>query len=122
MFRVPKNLLYIAPEIQKALKSKAPLVALESTIITHGMPYPQNIQTALAVEDIIREQVKDKNIWFYCDRKRPENEGILTKYALNDNYCLNVEPKFSLNKDIIAITLKPTYMFLYIQLARVAVF
>ena len=37
-------------EVQKALDNKTPLVALESTIITHGMPYPQNIQTAREVE------------------------------------------------------------------------
>ena len=42
-------------EVKRALKEKKPLVALESTIITHGMPYPQNRETAQAVEEIIRE-------------------------------------------------------------------
>ncbi|XP_041973575.1 pseudouridine-metabolizing bifunctional protein C1861.05 [Aricia agestis] len=42
-------------EVQQAKMDNKPLVALESTIITHGMPYPHNIQTALAVENIIRE-------------------------------------------------------------------
>ena len=46
--------LDIAPEVQEALKSGRPVVALESTIISHGMPYPQNVETALWVEDIIR--------------------------------------------------------------------
>lgn len=41
-------------EISPTLKLKSPIVALESTIITHGMPYPQNVQTALEVENIIR--------------------------------------------------------------------
>lgn len=41
-------------EVQKALDNKTPLVALESTIITHGMPYPQNIQTAREVEAQVR--------------------------------------------------------------------
>ena len=47
--------LDVAPEVQEALKAGKPVVALESTIISHGMPYPQNVETALAVEKIIRE-------------------------------------------------------------------
>lgn len=47
--------LDIAPEVQEALTSGKPVVALESTIISHGMPYPQNVETALNVEKIIRE-------------------------------------------------------------------
>ena len=46
--------LDIAPDVQRALAEGRPVVALESTIISHGMPYPQNVETALAVEDIIR--------------------------------------------------------------------
>ena len=47
--------LDISPEVQAALKEHTPVVALESTIISHGMPYPQNVETALNVEKIIRE-------------------------------------------------------------------
>lgn len=47
--------LHIAPEVQQALAEKKPVVALESTIIAHGMPYPQNVETALAVEQAVRE-------------------------------------------------------------------
>ena len=47
--------LDIAPEVAEALKAGRPVVALESTIISHGMPYPQNVETALQVEAIIRE-------------------------------------------------------------------
>ena len=47
--------LDIAPEVKEALENNRPVVALESTIISHGMPYPQNVQTALAVEQLIRE-------------------------------------------------------------------
>ena len=59
--------LDIAPEVKEALDDKEPpgvpgplpagkpVVALESTIISHGMPYPQNVETALKVESIIRE-------------------------------------------------------------------
>lgn len=47
--------LYIAPEVKEALAANKPVVALESTIISHGMPYPQNVETALNVEQIVRE-------------------------------------------------------------------
>ncbi|XVG96250.1 pseudouridine-5'-phosphate glycosidase [Eubacteriales bacterium KG127] len=47
--------LDIAPEVTEALADGKPVVALESTIISHGMPYPQNVETALRVEEIVRE-------------------------------------------------------------------
>ena len=47
--------LDVAPEVAEAVAAGKPVVALESTIISHGMPYPQNVETALAVEQIIRE-------------------------------------------------------------------
>lgn len=47
--------LDIAPEVQEALNTGKPVVALESTIISHGMPYPKNVETALLVEQTIRE-------------------------------------------------------------------
>jgi len=47
--------LEISSEIKNALKNKLPIVALESTIISHGMPYPQNMETALKVEQIVRD-------------------------------------------------------------------
>ena len=46
--------LDLHPEVENALNSKQPIVALESTIISHGMPYPKNIETALMVEDTVR--------------------------------------------------------------------
>jgi len=42
------------PDIENALKNNLPIVALESTIISHGMPYPKNIETALMVEETVR--------------------------------------------------------------------
>lgn len=45
----------IQAEAQQALRENRPVVALESTIIAHGMPYPKNVETALAVENIVRE-------------------------------------------------------------------
>ena len=47
--------LDISPEVREALANGRPVVALESTIISHGMPYPQNVETALRVEKTIRE-------------------------------------------------------------------
>ena len=47
--------LDISPEVSAALAAGKPVVALESTIISHGMPYPQNVKTALEVEQIIRD-------------------------------------------------------------------
>ena len=47
--------LSISPEVQEALQQGKPVVALESTIISHGMPYPQNVETALKVEQTIRD-------------------------------------------------------------------
>ena len=45
----------VSEEVKKALEENRPVVALESTIISHGMPYPQNVVTALNVEKIVRE-------------------------------------------------------------------
>ena len=45
----------ISPEVKKALEQGQAVVALESTIISHGMPYPRNVETALAVEKTVRE-------------------------------------------------------------------
>ena len=45
----------INPEVKKALEENRPVVALESTIISHGMPYPKNVETALRVEQVIRD-------------------------------------------------------------------
>lgn len=48
----------IHPAVRDALQSKGAVVALESTIITHGMPYPHNLETAQQVEDLVRQQVQ----------------------------------------------------------------
>ena len=47
--------LHINPEVESALRSNNPVVALESTIISHGMPYPKNVETAMRVEQIVRD-------------------------------------------------------------------
>ena len=50
-----RDYLDVNPEVEKALDEGRPVVALESTIIAHGMPYPKNVETALAVEEVIRK-------------------------------------------------------------------
>ncbi len=47
--------LFISDEVRAAVAENRPVVALESTIISHGMPYPQNVETALSVEATVRE-------------------------------------------------------------------
>ena len=49
-----KDYLSITPEIEEAIKEGKPIVALESTILSHGMPYPENIEFARKVEEIVR--------------------------------------------------------------------
>lgn len=49
------NFVVTSNEVKEALAAGKPVVALESTIISHGMPYPKNVETALRVEEIIRE-------------------------------------------------------------------
>ncbi|KAA3625329.1 MAG: pseudouridine-5'-phosphate glycosidase [Bacteroidetes bacterium] len=50
-----KEHLEISKEVQEALQNGQPVVALESTIISHGMPYPKNVETALKVEQVVRD-------------------------------------------------------------------
>ncbi len=50
-----RKYLDVSEEVQKALAEGRPVVALESTIISHGMPYPQNVETALNVEKVVRD-------------------------------------------------------------------
>jgi pseudouridine-5'-phosphate glycosidase len=52
----PRDKLKIAPEIRDALLAGGPVVALETTIVTHGMPYPENVETARSLEDEIRRR------------------------------------------------------------------
>ena len=49
-----QSALVISPEVKAALQQQQPVVALESTIISHGMPYPKSYQTALEVEAVVR--------------------------------------------------------------------
>ena len=50
-----KENLELSPAVKAALMANAPVVALESTIISHGMPYPQNVETALRMEETVRQ-------------------------------------------------------------------
>ena len=69
--------LEIHPEVRDALANKQPVVALESTVITHGLPFPQNLEVALSLEAEVRAAgaipatialVNGKSGWFgACD-------------------------------------------------------
>ena len=48
--------LKVSDEVRTAIQEGKPVVALESTIISHGMPYPKNVETALNVERIVRKK------------------------------------------------------------------
>ena len=50
----PAGWLTLAPEVAQALTDRRPVVALESTLIAHGLPYPRNLETALALEETVR--------------------------------------------------------------------
>lgn len=50
------EVIKLSEEVQQAKADRRPILALESTIITHGMPYPQNLETAIQVEQIVKEQ------------------------------------------------------------------
>lgn len=52
------TMIDVRSDIKESLKRNNPVVALESTIISHGMPYPHNIKTAIEVENIVRDQVQ----------------------------------------------------------------
>ena len=56
--------LRISPRVAHALGARAPVVALESTIITHGMPYPDNLRTAQEVEAVVRAHGAWVGGWF----------------------------------------------------------
>lgn len=49
------SLIHLSPDVAAALEAKQPVVALESTIITHGLPKPQNLDVARQIEDVVRD-------------------------------------------------------------------
>lgn len=52
-----KSSIDVSPELQNALNKRKPVIALESALITHGLPYPKNVETALEMEHIIKSHV-----------------------------------------------------------------
>src|SRR6184192_4302167 len=51
-----RNIFACKPEVESAIATNQPIVALESTVIAHGLPRPQNLETARRLEQIVREQ------------------------------------------------------------------
>lgn len=89
------GLIRVSTEVQSALLDGRPVVALESTIVAHGMPYPANLETALAVEAIVREEgavpatvaVVDGAVQVGCDRatlERLASEPGVAKVSRRD--------------------------------------
>ena len=56
--------IVVSAEVRGALSENKPVVALESTIITHGMPFPQNVKCALEVEEVVRSQVLEVMLFY----------------------------------------------------------
>ena len=92
---IDSSLIRVSPEVKEALKAGQPVVALESTIVAHGMPYPANLETALAVEAIVREEgavpatvaVVDGSVQVGCDRttlERLASEPGVAKVSRRD--------------------------------------
>lgn len=55
----------ISPEVKNALNNRKPVIALESALITHGLPYPKNVETALEMEHIIKSHVINILLYTY---------------------------------------------------------
>ena len=92
---IDSSLIRVSPEVSEALKAGQPVVALESTIVAHGMPYPANLETALDVEGIVREEgavpatvaVVDGAVQVGCDRatlERLASEPGVAKVSRRD--------------------------------------
>lgn len=83
----------VLPEVRDALRRDGAVVALESTIITHGMPFPHNLETARHVERVVREQVRVH----MCRAYTYDKTNIPYMYSFNDppterhssHYCHN---------------------------------
>ena len=75
-------MIKISKEVQEAIKNNIPVVALESTIISHGMPYPKNVETALNVEKIVA-------ILPYTTIATIQRLGYLLEYVLEESQLAN---------------------------------
>ena len=67
-FRRRLSLWSVSDAVQEAISSKLPVVALESTIIAHGMPYPQNLEVARQVEHVVRQVTMPSSLTNSCQR------------------------------------------------------
>ncbi|ODM95199.1 Pseudouridine-5'-phosphate glycosidase [Orchesella cincta] len=83
---------HISPEVREALEGNVPVVALESAIITHGMPFPDNVDTAFRLERIIREYVSSRLPTIFCTQIKREEKicGVVPATIGVVNGCLTV--------------------------------
>lgn len=56
------NSMDIVADVKNALNERRPVIALESALVTHGLPYPKNVETALEMEQIIRSHVSTRHL------------------------------------------------------------
>ena len=97
--------LDISPEVKAALDEGRPVVALESTIISHGMPYPKNVETALLVEQTIRDYASNFGM---TDRSVPL-ENLKEMMGLSDEVVENnIRPaaEFQVKTDLLLDKIK----------------
>ena len=100
-----KHLIKCSREVLKAIDNKIPLVALESSIISHGMPYPQSLEMAKDIEEIIRDEGVQPATLAILDGKiqsglDPEILDAFAKFR-------NVEKVSSVNLDSTIFSKKP---------------
>lgn len=80
--------LRVSQEVRQAVTGNRPVVALESTIISHGMPYPQNVETARNVERIIREEVAAA---FMAKEELGLKGGMLVANPIPEEYSMDAD-------------------------------
>lgn len=76
----------ISEEVRNALESKKPVVALESTIVTHGMPYPSNVECGLEVEKVVRDQVNINWVFNYRNKFKNYIKIICYIYSFQSSW------------------------------------
>lgn len=81
----------ISEEVKFALDNRNPVVALESTIISHGMPYPDNLKCATEVENIIRKQVN----YNCCNKTCVFLKSTIITGCCSSDYCCTWRENYS---------------------------
>lgn len=109
------ELLHIGEEVAEALKNQRPIVALESTIISHGMPYPDNLTTAKEVEQLIRTHgAVPATIALYQGKIQIGIDQTIMKHLASDDEVMKASRRdiaFILSRKMTASTTVAATMF-----------